>query len=442
MPLYLDVHRNLDGTTPEDIERAHYEDEKVQAEYGVHYHRFFFNEEKGTVFCLVEGPSKKACADVHREAHGLLAESIIEVEPDLVDAFLGSGGKTPQGAAVTARSEPDTAFRAILFSEIESFPALAQERGEAAAIEALERHDRTAREQLLRQGGRESAHTGGGVLATFPSAAEAVTCGLAIRAALAEGDDALEVCVGVSAGEPVERHNELFGVAVEMARRLCESAQRGQVLASNAVRELCMGKSIEFADRGEVRLRGFDEDVRVFVAAPRETRAPAPSRIERRLAAILSADGVGYSARMAEDPEATLRALHDTRARVRHAVEQHGGRVVDSPGDNLLAEFPTALDAVRSAVVIQEAGLDEPFTLQLRIGVHLGEVMVQHGRLYGDGVNITARLEGLAEAGGICISRAVHELVERALAVGFQDLGEQAIKNLKPVQVFRIQLPR
>ena len=382
MPLFMDVHRNLAGMTPEEVARSHHEDEKVQAEYGVQYHRYFFNEEKGTAFCLVEGPDKEACEEVHRRAHGLMAEDIIEVEPGLVDAFMGGGAMSPSGAAVTAGSELDTAFRAILFSEIESFPKLAQERGETAAIEALERHDRVACGQLLRLGGREAAHTGGGLMATFASAADAVGCGLAIREALARGKDALEVCIGVAAGEPVERHNELFGVSVEMARRLAESAQRGQVLVSHGVRELCMGKAIEFADRGEVRLRGFDEDVRVFVAAPREAQTQPPIRTERRLAAILSADGVGYSARMAADPEATLRALHAARARVRRAVEQHRGRVVDSPGDNLLAEFPTALDAVRSAVVIQEAGLDEPFTLQLRIGVHLGEVMVQHGCLY------------------------------------------------------------
>jgi class 3 adenylate cyclase len=201
-----------------------------------------------------------------------------------------------------------------------------------------------------------------------------------------------------------------------------------------------MGKPVEFTDRGEVRLRGFDEDVRVFLASPiGNERRPGP-QVERRLAAVLSADGVGYSARMAENPEATLRALHETRARVRHAVERHRGHVVDSPGDNLLAEFPSARDAVDSAMVIQRSHLGAPSTLSLRIGVHLGEVLVEHGRLYGDGVNVAARLEGLAETGGICITRPVHELMEATVQASFEDLGEQPIKNLKPVQVFRVRL--
>jgi adenylate cyclase len=168
--------------------------------------------------------------------------------------------------------------------------------------------------------------------------------------------------------------------------------------------------------------------------------------VERRLAAILSADAVGYSRLMAEDEAATIRTLTDYRAEIALLVEQHRGRVVDSPGDNILTEFPTALDAVRCAVEIQgvlgarNASLPAERRMDFRIGIHLGDVAVEEGRVYGDGVNIAARLEGLAEAGGICISATVHEQVRSKLDVGFTDLGDHTIKNIPDrVHVYRIQ---
>jgi adenylate cyclase len=169
--------------------------------------------------------------------------------------------------------------------------------------------------------------------------------------------------------------------------------------------------------------------------------------VERRLAAILSADVVGYSRLMAEDEDGTVRRLTDYREEIAMLVRQHRGRVVDSPGDNLLAEFPAALDAVSGAVEVQRvlqvrnADLPVERRMEFRIGVHLGDVRVEGERIYGDGVNIAARLEGLAEAGGICISRTVHEQVQHRLDLGYEDLGEQEIKNLpEPVRVYRVRL--
>ncbi len=137
----------------------------------------------------------------------------------------------------------------------------------------------------------------------------------------------------------------------------------------------------------------------------------------RRLAAILSADVVGYSRLMAEDVENTVRTLTAYREEVGLLVRQHRGRVVDSPGDNLLAEFPSALDAVRAAVEVQRvvtarnASLAADRKMEFRIGVSLGDVLVEGERIYGDGVNVAARLEGLAEPGGISISGTVYEQV-------------------------------
>jgi TolB-like protein/class 3 adenylate cyclase len=174
----------------------------------------------------------------------------------------------------------------------------------------------------------------------------------------------------------------------------------------------------------------------------------APERVERKLAAILSADVVGYSRLMAEDEASTIHTLGSYREQIGVLVREHRGRVVDSPGDNVLAELPTALEAVHCAVEIQgvlrvrNASLPADRRMDFRIGVHMGDVATEGERIYGDGVNIAARLEALAEAGGICISAAVHEQVRNKLDLGFMDLGDQTVKNIPdPVRVYRVQLP-
>ena len=170
-----------------------------------------------------------------------------------------------------------------------------------------------------------------------------------------------------------------------------------------------------------------------------------PEAVERRLAAILSADVVGYSRLMAEDEAATIRTLTAYRRQISVLVGEYRGRVVDAPGDNVLAEFPTARDGVECAVEIQRvvqarnASLPEERRMEFRIGVHLGDVAVEGERIYGDGVNIAARLEGLAEPGGICISGAIHEQVQSKLELSYLDLRQQSLKNItRPVHAYRV----
>ena len=167
--------------------------------------------------------------------------------------------------------------------------------------------------------------------------------------------------------------------------------------------------------------------------------------MERKLTAILSADVKGYSRLMGEDEEATTRTLTTYREEMATVIRQHRGRVVDSPGDNLLAEFASVVDAVQCAVVIQatlqaeNAGLPAHRKMEFRIGINVGDVVVEGEKIYGDGVNIAARLESLAEPGGICISGTVYEHVENKLALGYEYLGEQVVKNIaKPVRVYRV----
>jgi len=166
---------------------------------------------------------------------------------------------------------------------------------------------------------------------------------------------------------------------------------------------------------------------------------------KRKLTAILSADAVGYSRLMAEDEEATVRTITAYRELISTVVEKHRGRVVDSPGDNILAEFASAVDAVRGAVEIQEelkarnAELPQDRRMAFRIGVNLGDVIHEEERIYGDGVNIAARVEGLADGGGICISGTVYEHIKNKLALGYQYLGEHSVKNIpEPVRVYRV----
>jgi adenylate cyclase len=169
--------------------------------------------------------------------------------------------------------------------------------------------------------------------------------------------------------------------------------------------------------------------------------------MERKLTAILSADVKGYSRLMGEDEEATIRTLTAYRQVMATLIQQHHGRVVDSPGDNLLAEFASAVDAVRGAVEIQRdlhgknAELPPERRMEFRIGINVGDVVVEGERLYGDGVNIAARLEALAEGGGICIAGTVYDQVENKLSLSYEYVGEQQVKNIaKPVRVYQVRL--
>ena len=167
--------------------------------------------------------------------------------------------------------------------------------------------------------------------------------------------------------------------------------------------------------------------------------------VKRKLTAILSADVKGYSRLMGADEEGTLYTLTAYREVMAELILGHRGRVVNAPGDALLAEFESVVDAVKSAVEIQRelakrnAGLPTDRRMEYRIGINLGDVMVDGASIYGDGVNIAARLESLAEAGGICISGTVYDHIENKLTLGYEYLGEQTVKNIaKPVRVYRV----
>jgi adenylate cyclase len=169
--------------------------------------------------------------------------------------------------------------------------------------------------------------------------------------------------------------------------------------------------------------------------------------MERKLTAILCADVFGYSRLMGENEEATLLTLSSYRKTIDGLIEQHHGRFVNSAGDSVLAEFASVVEAVNCAVDIQNgvkaenADLPPERRMEFRIGVNLGDVMVEDEQIYGDGVNVAARLESMAEPGGICVSGIVHDQVRDKLALGYEDRGDQTVKNIaRPVRVFRVLL--
>jgi TolB-like protein/class 3 adenylate cyclase len=166
---------------------------------------------------------------------------------------------------------------------------------------------------------------------------------------------------------------------------------------------------------------------------------------KRKLTAVLSADVAGFSRLMAEDEASTVKTLETYREVMFTLIKQHRGRVIDSPGDNLLAEFTSVVDAVQCAVAVQKefqarnSELPENRKMEFRVGVNLGDVIEEGERIYGDGVNIAARLEALADPGGICISKTAFDQIETKLPLGYEFLGEQDVKNIpKPVGAYRV----
>jgi class 3 adenylate cyclase len=168
-------------------------------------------------------------------------------------------------------------------------------------------------------------------------------------------------------------------------------------------------------------------------------------RTKRKLAAILSADVKGYSRLMADDEEATVNTINAYREVMTNLIQDHNGRVLDAKGDNVLAEFASVVDAVRCSVEVQKEfktrneGLPDQRRMEFRIGVNLGDVIEEGETIYGDGVNVAARLEGLSEAGGICISGTAYDHVKSKLALGYEYLGEQTVKNIpEPVRAYKV----
>lgn len=269
MPYYMDRHE-LVGATAADLAATHMQDLAVQDQYGVQYVTYWFDYERQHAFCLAKGPDEKAIDAVHQLAHGLVANQIIEVDESAVRRFMGGIADHPAGEPYV-----ETAFRAILFTDLEGSTSLTQQLGDASAMAVLRQHDEIVRGALGRSGGTEVKHTGDGMMASFPSVAGAIEAAVQIQRAFSEaeaaGDMPIALRIGIAAGEPVTDRNDLFGTAVQLAARLSSRAAARSILVSSAVRDLALGKGFQFGATRSVRLKGFEDSVRVCEVAWRPT---------------------------------------------------------------------------------------------------------------------------------------------------------------------------
>ena len=262
MALFLDRH-NVPGATAAEVAAAHELDLALQDKYHVRYVTYWFDEGEGSVFCLAEGPDRESLEAVHRDAHGLVADNIIEVGEGPINAFLGDVPRHPPGEPYV-----ESAVRAIVFTDLCDSTQQTQELGDQGFMVFLREHDEIVRTALRDRSGREVKHTGDGIMASFASVAAAVEAGLDMQRCLrrrnADADRPLHIRIGISAGEPVTEGDDLFGATVQLSARLCAVASRGGIAVSNAVRELCLGKSLGFDSMGNFELKGFPEPVPVY----------------------------------------------------------------------------------------------------------------------------------------------------------------------------------
>jgi class 3 adenylate cyclase len=269
MPMYMDRHY-VEGATRHAVADAHQKDLALQDKYNVKFLTYWFDEMRCTAFCLIEAPNRDTIARAHDDAHGLVPNEIIEVDPAVVDAFLGRIKDPP--ATSPEKSEGtrvDPGFRAIMFTDLKDSTRMTTLYGDAKALHLLHVHNALTRNALNAHRGREIKHTGDGIMASFASVPDAVKCAIAIQKAFAaynqeHAETPLYLRIGLSAGEPIEEHGDLFGKAVQLAARLCAHAEPAQILIDQVVFDQWSGKQLPFADLGEVTPKGFAYAVRVY----------------------------------------------------------------------------------------------------------------------------------------------------------------------------------
>jgi class 3 adenylate cyclase len=268
MPIYLDRH-DMKGLTAADIAEAHRKDLDVQGRYGVRFLTYWFDDTRGTAFCLIDAPDIGTAMRVHDEAHGAIARDVIEVDLSAVEAFLGRISD-PEPGEHCCDGRVDPALRAIMFTDIVDSTAMTARLGDVRAVEMVRAHDAMVRRALHNKGGREVKHTGDGIMAAFDDPVAAVDCARAIQQAFEAFNlasrEKLRVRIGLDAGEPVSDHNDLFGATVQMAARLCQSAEPDAIVVSEALSGLVPDRS-RLVDLGPKTLKGFAQPVEAFEVA-------------------------------------------------------------------------------------------------------------------------------------------------------------------------------
>ena len=263
MPLFMDRHDIRDATA-EDVAEAHQQDLKIQSHHSCKALTYWFDEQRATVFCLIEAPTEAAVRALHREAHGLIPSVVVEVEPSTIANFLG---RVADPENTTAKPIREAGFRALMFIDMANSTDITNSLGDAKAQAVLAKYREIVRENLLAHEGREVDRAGDGFLTSFASASQAVTCAVAIQRSIRAHNSKgalpveIKVRIGLGAGEPLADGDALFGSTVNLTARICAFADPGQILTARVVRDLCSGKSLTFRRYGQVNLKGFAEAV-------------------------------------------------------------------------------------------------------------------------------------------------------------------------------------
>jgi class 3 adenylate cyclase len=269
MPVYMDRHY-IEGATQHAVADAHQKDLALQNKYNIKFLTYWFDEARCTAFCLIEAPNRNTIEQAHNEAHGSVPNEVLEVDPSVVDAFLGRIKDPPHMDPSAAKSaDMDAGFRAIMFTDLKDSTLMTTLYGDARALHLLHIHNALTRNSLKAHRGREVKHTGDGIMASFVSVTDAVECAVAIQKAFAvynkeNPETPLNLRIGLSAGEPIEEHGDLFGKAVQLAARLCAHAEATQILIAQVVFDQCESKKLPFLELGELTPKGFDQPIRVY----------------------------------------------------------------------------------------------------------------------------------------------------------------------------------
>ena len=265
MPIFMDRHDALPGTTSEQVDEAHRKDVESQGKYGVQFRTYWYDHQCSAVFCLIDAPDAATAVRCHHEVHGEggVPSAIIPVDLSAVEAFLGRTKDPIEASGMSERT-----MRAVMFTDIVGSTEMTARLGDGAALELVRVHDGLVRRALETHGGREIKHTGDGMMAAFDEVADSVRAAGEIQRHLvaynALAPETLRVRIGIHAGEPVADHNDLFGATVQLANRLCSGAEGGSIVVSELVRSLCEEDAARFEPLGEWRLKGFAETTPVF----------------------------------------------------------------------------------------------------------------------------------------------------------------------------------
>jgi class 3 adenylate cyclase len=265
VPIFLDRH-DLSGLTAADIAEAHRKDLEVQSRYGVRFLTYWFDETRGTGFCLIDAPDIETAMKVHDEAHGDVAKHVIEVDLSAVQAFLGRIAD-PEPTSPSGSAAMDKALRTIMFTDIVDSTGLTARLGNERAVEMVRAHDAMVRRSLGDHNGRVVKHTGDGIMASFDDVTAAVRSSAAIQQAFesfnSASDEKLRIKIGIDVGEPVADSNDLFGTTVQMAARLCQAADADAILISQAVRD-GVQERFRIRELGSRNLKGFENPVPIY----------------------------------------------------------------------------------------------------------------------------------------------------------------------------------